>query len=320
MSSFQAASEVSILKFGGTSVASLESMKKCVERVREFRGPRVVVVSAQAGRTDQLYRELEAFRAAGVTFSKREEDMFVTIGENQTAALFSGVLNSAEIPAVPLCGWQVPFKVEKASVSEVETQRLLNLLGQGLVVVVAGFQGINSNGEVEALSRGGSDVSAVALACALGATSCHIFTDVPGIYQISPLLLDQGQNQVFSCLNYEDALAMASNGTRVIHPEAVSQARLGQVQIKIRSTFSEEGVETTIQSSAKSVFGVSVRRTAEACVVHVLHNRLCPVDALALKASAQTKEALWIRAEELEPLRDFFLRFLTDGSLASAMA
>jgi aspartate kinase len=315
--SLQAASEVSILKFGGTSVASLESMKKCVERVREFAGPRVVVVSAQAGRTDQLYRELEAFREAGVSFSKREEDMFVTIGENQTAALFSGVLNSVAIPAVPLCGWQVPLKVEKASISEIETRKLLDLLRQGLVVVVAGFQGINSNEEVEALSRGGSDVSAVALACALGARSCHIFTDVPGIYQISPLLLGEDHNQVLACLSYDDALAMASHGTRAIHPEAVSQARLGQVQIKIRSTFAE-GAGTTIQSSASRVFGVSVLRTSRAFTVHVLHNQLCLVDSLAPIATAQTKEALWICVEDLEPLRAFFLRFLAHGALAAS--
>jgi aspartate kinase len=310
-------SEIHVLKFGGTSVVSLESMKICASRVREFSGNRIVVVSAQAGETDALYSTLTEFKKAGVKFKKEEEDLVVTTGENKTAALFSGVLNSTGTPAIPLLGWQVPIWVRDARVENVETKTMRQLLKQGFVLVVTGFQGVNQTGALEALSRGGSDVSAVSIAAAVGSTKCHIFTDVPGIYQHSPLL--QIPPSLFQELDYDDAFAMASNGSQVIHPEAVKKAQLHGVCIVVKSTFCK-GEGTQIKSGPKN-FGVSVQRREGGFQVHFLHYHLLPTLMGLPQAAGSTEEELWFFTDDLAAFRSFFLqhggiRGLSSGGLS----
>jgi aspartate kinase len=229
------------MKFGGTSVGSLERIENAAMRVikKLHEGYRVVVVSsAMAGETDRLInlaKQIDRFP------SEREVDMLISTGEQQAIALFALTLNKLGVPAVSLCGWQVPIITDKvhtkAKIRRIGVQRIKNLLDEGYTVVVAGFQGVSEDWEITTLGRGGSDLSAVALAHALNC-DCEIYTDVPGVFTADPRIVSKPKKIPY--ISYEEMLEMASLGAKVMQARSIEFAMKYGVRIHVRSSFLEE--------------------------------------------------------------------------------
>ncbi|MEJ5338676.1 MAG: aspartate kinase [Aquificaceae bacterium] len=229
-----------VVKFGGTSVGSLErignSAKKVLEKLKE--GYKVVVVSsAMAGETDRLINLAKQIETMP---PERELDMLISTGEQQAIALFAMTLQSLGVPAVSLCGWQVPVITDdvhtKARIRKIGVQRLKNLLQEGYTPVVAGFQGVTESWEVTTLGRGGSDLSAVALAYALGA-DCEIYTDVEGVFTADPRIVPNARK--IPIISYEEMLEMASLGAKVMQARSIEFAMKHGVRIHVRSSFTD---------------------------------------------------------------------------------
>jgi aspartate kinase len=229
-----------VVKFGGTSVGSLERIesaaRKVIQKVKQ--GYKVVVVSsAMAGETDRLInlaKQVDPFPP------ERELDMLISTGEQQAIALFAITLNKMGYPAKSLCGWQVPIITDgvhtKAKVLKVGVQRIKNLLKEGYIPVVAGFQGITEDWEITTLGRGGSDLSAVVLAHALDA-DCEIYTDVEGVFTADPKIVPKAKK--ISRISYEEMLEMASLGAKVMQARSIEFAMKYNVRIHVRSSFSD---------------------------------------------------------------------------------
>jgi len=234
-------SKTLVMKFGGTSVGSLERIENAARQVikRLQEGYRVVVVSsAMAGETDRLInlaKQIDRFP------SEREVDMLISTGEQQAIALFALTLNKLGVPAVSLCGWQVPIITDKvhtkARIRRIGVQRIKNLLEEGYTVVVAGFQGVSEDWEITTLGRGGSDLSAVALAHALNC-DCEIYTDVPGVFTADPRIVSKPKKIPY--ISYEEMLEMASLGAKVMQARSIEFAMKYGVRIHVRSSFLEE--------------------------------------------------------------------------------
>ncbi len=230
-----------VCKFGGTSVGSLERIENAARRVVSLLkgGSRVVVVSsAMAGETDGLIN-----LACQITEfpNEREMDMLLATGEQKAIALFAMTLRKLGYPAVSLCGWQVPIVTDnvhtKAKIKRIGTQRLKNLLSEGYIPVVAGFQGVTDDWEITTLGRGGSDTTAVALAAALGA-DCEIYTDVTGVFTADPRIVPTAKK--IGKISYEEMLELASLGAKVMQIRSVEFAAKYGVRIHVRSSFEEE--------------------------------------------------------------------------------
>ncbi|MCS7307913.1 MAG: aspartate kinase [Aquificaceae bacterium] len=230
-----------VLKFGGTSVGSLERIHNAAKRVLQKlkEGYRVVVVSsAMAGETDRL---INLAKSVEPIPPERELDMLLATGEQQAIALFAMTLQKMGVPAVSLCGWQVPILTDnvhtKARIRKIGIQRLKNLLEEGYTPVVAGFQGVTEDWEITTLGRGGSDLSAVALAYALGA-DCEIYTDVEGVFTTDPRIVSNARK--IPVISYEEMLEMASLGAKVMQARSIEFGMKYGVRIHVRSSFSEE--------------------------------------------------------------------------------
>lgn len=232
-----------VQKYGGSSVASVERIQAVAQRVARSAaaGDRVVaVVSAMGKTTDELIALADRVSASP---DRREMDMLLSTGEQVSIALLSMALQALDQPAISLTGAQVGIVTEtqhnRARILNIQTERLWRHLAQGKVVVVAGFQGIAGQGELEitTLGRGGSDTSAVATATALGADRCEIYTDVPGILTADPSLVPQAQ--IVSAITCDEMLELASLGAKVLHPRAVEIARNYGVPLVVRSAWND---------------------------------------------------------------------------------
>ncbi len=233
--------KILVQKFGGTSVGSLERIENAARRVIDAfeKGYRVVVVSsAMAGETDSL---IEMAQRITDLPNEREMDVLLSTGEQKAVALFAMTLRKLGYPAVSLLGWQVPIVTDnvhtKARILKIGTQRIKNLLEEGYIPVVAGFQGVTEDQEITTLGRGGSDTTAVALAAALGA-DCEIYTDVPGVFTADPRLVPKAKKVPH--ISYEEMLELASLGAKVMQIRSVEFAAKYGVRIHVRSSFSEE--------------------------------------------------------------------------------
>lgn len=231
-----------VQKFGGTSVADLERIRNVAGRVagtRDAGHDLVVVVSAMAGETDRL---LGLAREACPEPSSRETDVLVSTGEQVTSALLALTLQAMGYPAVSLLGHQVRIFTDNhystARIQTVDQSRLQKELASGKVVVVAGFQGINEEGNITTLGRGGSDLTAVAIAAVLGADLCEIYTDVEGVFTTDPNICPEACK--IHKISYEEMLEMASMGAKVLQTRSVQFAKKFNVPIHVRSSFMEE--------------------------------------------------------------------------------
>ncbi|MEL0004948.1 MAG: aspartate kinase, partial [Opitutales bacterium] len=245
---------VVVQKYGGTSVADVDRIKKVARRVKstvQAGSGVVVVVSARAGVTNQL---IDRAKAIQKNPSERELDMLMTCGEQETIALLCMALHAIDVPAVSRTGWQVGILTEglhaKARIREVQGGDLRKQVRAGNVVVVAGFQGVNDNGDVTTFGRGGSDLSAIALAGCLNAKGCQIYTDVEGVYTADPRIVPDARK--ITEINYEEMLELASSGSKVMQTRAVEFAQKHNIPFEVRSSFSKKS-GTMVKKKVKSL-------------------------------------------------------------------
>jgi aspartate kinase len=235
-----------VQKYGGTSVADVTRIQAVARRIaacRELGYELVIVVSAMGHTTDEL---TGLARAITATPPRREMDMLLATGEQVSIALLSMALHAHGVPAVSMTGTQAGIVTEsahgRARILEVRTERVRRLLDDGQVVVVAGFQGTSSGAagtpEITTLGRGGSDTSAVALAAALGADACEIYTDVPGVLTTDPRKVPDAQ--LMASVSCDEMLELASLGAAVLHPRAVEIARNYGVPLVVRSSWTDD--------------------------------------------------------------------------------
>ncbi|MGQ4665682.1 aspartate kinase [Metabacillus halosaccharovorans] len=231
-----------VQKFGGTSVGSVERILNVANRViqeKEAGNDVVVVVSAMGKSTDELVR-----LAAQLTSkpSKREMDMLLTTGEQVTISLLSMALIEKGYDAISFTGWQAGIETESAHgnarITNIKTEQLRSELGKGEIVVVAGFQGLSIDNQITTLGRGGSDTTAVALAAALGADKCDIYTDVTGVYTTDPRFVKGARK--LEAISYDEMLELANLGAGVLHPRAVEFAKNYNVPLEVRSSMENE--------------------------------------------------------------------------------
>ena len=230
-----------VQKFGGTSLANVERIKNVARRVKceVDRGNEVaVVVSAMAGTTNQL---IGWTRETSRLHDAREYDVVVSAGEQVTAGLLALALQDLGIDARSWLGWQIPIRTDgvhsKARIEEIDIVEIRRRLPLGQVAVVAGFQGLGSRGRITTLGRGGSDTSAVALAAALHAERCDIFTDVDGVYTSDPRIVAKARK--LSRITYEEMLEMASQGAKVLQTRSVEMAMNHRVRVQVLSSFTD---------------------------------------------------------------------------------
>ncbi|MFQ5774846.1 MAG: aspartate kinase [Kiloniellaceae bacterium] len=230
-----------VMKFGGTSLAGTEHIRTVAHRVKAEvdRGNDVaVVVSAMAGVTNQLVDD--AGQAAKL-YDVREYDVVVSSGEQVTVGLLAIVLQDLGVPARSWLGWQIPIRTDEAHgnarIERVDVGEIVRRFGQGQVAVVAGFQGVDPNDRVTTLGRGGSDTSAVALAAALGAERCDIYTDVDGVYTSDPRIVARARK--LEKITYEEMLEMASLGAKVLQTRSVEMAMKHRVRLQVLSCFED---------------------------------------------------------------------------------
>ena len=230
-----------VQKFGGTSVADTDRIRAVAEKVkREINAGNEVAVllSAMAGVTNQLVAYVDD---VSTLYDAREYDTVVSTGEQVTVGLLALVLQGMGIPARSWLGWQVPIRTDnihsKARIEDIESAELDKRMKAGEVPVVAGFQGLSAENRVTTLGRGGTDTSAVALAVALGADRCDIYTDVDGVYTTDPRIVPQAKK--LERVTYEEMLEMASLGTKVLQTRAVEMAMKHGQRIQVLSSFED---------------------------------------------------------------------------------
>jgi len=231
-----------VQKYGGSSVADAEKIKHVANRIvrtKEQGHDVVVVVSAMGKTTDEL---IALAKSISPNPPEREMDMLLATGEQVSIALVAMAIHELGYEAISFTGPQVGIITDssfsKARIRHVNTDRIMESLRQGKIVVVAGFQGVTMDGHITTLGRGGSDTTAVALAAALGASVCDIFTDVDGVYTADPRIVRDARK--IDVISYEEMLELASLGAKVLHSRSVELARKFNVPLRVRSTFSDD--------------------------------------------------------------------------------
>ncbi|HHI71280.1 MAG TPA: aspartate kinase [Rhodobacteraceae bacterium] len=232
-----------VMKFGGTSVATLDRIRRAAKRVgvEVAKGYDVIViVSAMAGKTNELVGWVEE---TSPLFDAREYDAVVSSGENVTAGLMALILQEMDVPARSWQGWQVPLKTNSvhsaARIEEIPTDNINAKFAEGMkVAVVAGFQGVSEEGRITTLGRGGSDTTAVAFAAAFDAERCDIYTDVDGVYTTDPRIEDKARK--LEKIAFEEMLELASLGAKVLQTRSVELAMRYKVRLRVLSSFEEQ--------------------------------------------------------------------------------
>ncbi len=265
-----------VQKYGGTSVADINKMENVARRVlksKEAGNDIIVVLSAMAGETDRL---IQLAHEAADEPDIREYDALISIGEQLTVTLLSIILNGMGFRAKSLLGYQVKIVTDrsytKARIFHIDTKKICKELKKGTIVVVAGFQGVDKDGNITTLGRGGSDTSAVALAAALKADVCDIYTDVDGIYTADPNICRKARR--LSRISYDEMLEMARAGAKVLQPRSVELAKKYEVPVYVRSSFTDEGgtlvTKEDVEMEKEVVCGVTYDRDqAKITVVRV---------------------------------------------------
>ncbi len=249
-----------VQKFGGTSVATVEKIKNVASRVarEKDKGNDVaVVVSAMAGETDML---IKLAREVTDNPDCREADVLVATGEQVSASLLAMTLIDMGYKAKSYLGYQMKILTDRifssARILDIDTKRAKQDLDDGNIIVITGFQGVDECGNITTLGRGGSDLSAVAVAASIGADTCEIFTDVQGVYAADPNICPNARK--LSRISYDEMLELASLGAKVLQARSVELARKYNVKLHVRSTFSEnEGTIVTTEDDEMERFVVS---------------------------------------------------------------
>lgn len=227
-----------VKKFGGTSVADKERIfnvaRRCLEDYNKGNDV-VVVLSAMGKHTDELITQAKIINPNP---SQREMDMLLSIGEQMSVAFMAMAFETMDVPAVSLNAYQAKIHTTNvhgnAKITNIETDRIMDELKQRKIVIVTGFQGITENNDITTLGRGGSDTTAVALAAALDADACEIYTDVDGVYTADPRKVPTARK--LSEISYDDMLQMALNGAEVLHSRCVELAKKYSIPLVVRSS------------------------------------------------------------------------------------
>lgn len=296
-----------VQKYGGTSVGSVGRMRHVADLVVAERnaGHQVVVVaSAMAGATNHLVSSAQQFNNAVGTPAY---DFVISTGENVSCGMLALALAEKGVNAIPMAGWQVPIKTNelhsKARIIDIETTYLHQLLHSGIVPVITGFQGMGSDQRLTTLGRGGSDTSAVAIAAALKAERCDIYTDIDGIYTADPRVVADAR--FISDISYDVAFQMATLGTKIIHPRAVDCGMQSRVPLRILSSFgSDKFTLVSNQPNASNVTGIAHTHnnvlykvlTNNSTVIEGILNALHALD-IPIDMIAQTHDGLQLCAE-----------------------
>jgi len=265
-----------VQKYGGTSVCNLDKIARVAKKVirtKEEGNDVVVVLSAMSGETDRL---IQLAQKAADEPDPREYDSLVSTGEQVTVTLLAIMLNGMGYPAKSFLGFQVRVHTDqafkKARILDVDTEAIRAELKKGVIVVVAGFQGIDSENNITTLGRGGSDTSAVALAAALKADICDIYTDVDGVYTTDPNICSNARR--LDRITYDEMLEMARAGAKVLQPRSVELAKKFNVPVYVKSSFTDEGGTLVTREEKEMekevVSGVTYDRDqAKITVIHV---------------------------------------------------
>jgi aspartate kinase len=310
-----------VQKFGGTSVGDLDRIQNVANIVKSYKekgNDVVVVVSAMAGETNKLLDYANHFSK---TPPQREVDLLVSSGERVTSALLSIALQAMGIPAIALTGRQAGIKTTsdhtKARIMDIDPEKMQKHLKEGKVVIVAGFQGINENGDVTTLGRGGSDLTAVAIAGALKADKCEIYTDVDGIYTTDPRIEPKAKK--IDVISYDEMLELASLGAKVMQSRSVELAKKLNVDIEVKSSFEPEkkgtlitketpdmekvlvsGIALDKNQARVSIFGVEDRPGISAEIFGKLADKNINVDMIVQNVGKDNKANLTFTVPQTE--------------------
>ena len=229
-----------VMKFGGTSVGDLKKISNVANIVKKnLKGSKLIVVlSAMAGETNKMQNYLDSIKSE----EKIENDLVLTAGENVTIGILSAILKKRKINSLPLLGWQIPILTdnnhENAKILNIDKKRINKFLKKYDVLVIAGFQGISLDGHITSLGRGGSDTTAVAIASAINADRCDIYTDVDGVYSTDPNVVSNAKK--ISKLAFEEMLEMASTGAKVLHTRSVELAMKNNLVLQVLSSITKK--------------------------------------------------------------------------------
>ncbi|WP_024787944.1 aspartate kinase [Lebetimonas sp. JH369] len=310
-----------VQKFGGTSVGDLDRIKNVANIVKKTKNEGndvVVVVSAMAGETNKLIDYASYFSK---TPPQREMDLLVSSGERVTSALLSIALQSIEMDAIALTGRQAGIKTTKdhtkARIMDINPGKMQKHLKEGKIVIVAGFQGISEEGDVTTLGRGGSDLTAVAIAGALKAHKCEIYTDVDGIYTTDPRIEPKAKK--INMITYDEMLELASLGAKVMQSRSVELAKKLGVDIEVKSSFNPEvkgtlitketpemekvlvsGIALDKNQARVSIFGVEDRPGISAEIFSKLADKNINVDMIIQNVGKDNKANLTFTVPETE--------------------
>mgnify|MGYP001276572324 CR=1 FL=1 len=268
--------KIVVLKFGGTSVGSIDRIKKVVKIISAYKKKRynvVVVSSAMSGYTNDLIKKSEKIAE---NFKKIEYDTLVSAGEQISCSLIAGRLNHIGYVSKSMMGWQIPICTDdnysNAKIISINTLKIKAYLKQGGIPVIAGFQGVNKYGRITTLGRGGSDYSAIALAKYLKANKCIIYTDVIGVMTTDPKIHKKAKK--IRIISYEEMLEMSSLGSKVMQSNSVQDARLNRIDVNVRSSFvKNSGTLITKRKNIKNnkiITGISAtKKDAKVTIVGV---------------------------------------------------
>ena len=232
--------KIVVMKFGGTSVADISKINNVASIINKNykKYKLVIVLSAMAGVTNDLQKLIDQIDYP----SSKENDLILTSGEQVTVGLLSMVLNKMKIKSIPLLGWQVPIitdsSYEKAKILNINKGNVLKYLAEYDVVVLAGFQGVNTEGKITSIGRGGSDTTAVAIASSLNAERCDIFSDVEGVYSSDPAIVKNAKK--IDKISYEEMLEMSSMGAKVLHTRSVELAMKNNLTLQVLSSLTNQ--------------------------------------------------------------------------------
>ena len=256
-------------KYGGTSMGSVERIKNVAQRVAKWHAAghqMVVVPSAMSGETNRLIALAKEIQAQP---DPRELDMIASTGEQVSVGLLSMALNAIGVPAISYAGWQVPVRTDnaftKARIESIDDARVRADLAAGRVVIITGFQGVDSNGNITTLGRGGSDTSAVAVAAALQAAECLIYTDVDGVYTTDPRIVPEARR--LARVTFEEMLEMASLGSKVLQIRSVEFAGKYRVKTRVLSSLTPPDIDLATEAESGTLITFEEDEQMEKAVI-----------------------------------------------------
>ena len=302
--------KIIVIKFGGTSVGSLDRIKKVTKIIISYvkRKYRVIVItSAMSGVTNEL---LSKTRKIAKEFSNSEKDVILSTGEQIACALIAGKLNDLGYVSRSWLSWQIPIMTEgkysSSRIVSVHKNKVLNYLKKGGIPIIAGFQGINSDNRLTTLERGGSDATAIMCARFFRARECIIYTDVEGVYTTDPRMVKSAKK--IKKISYEEMLEMASLGAKVMQPASIQDARLNRIDVKVKSSFKNKngtlitkknkissnnvirGISFTKNDAKFTLIGIKDRPGVAASIFKPLYQNSVNVDMVVQNISGLGKE------------------------------